>query len=101
MLRQEQKRILSLIRCSLCGKNVDVSLFASMNEKEWIETMNYAKYQGVTAICFSAFEKSTESPPLNILQQWFARCVKLETMLVKKKSALLLLKKICKLIAYG
>lgn len=81
------KRLLALLRCSLLGKRVDESLFASMTDADWGEVYQLAEKQGVTAWAFDALERLSTRPGMDMLMDWLGQTSYLESIYEQQEGA--------------
>lgn len=71
-------RLLSLLRHSLLGKQIDISLFASMTNEDWEKLYNVSQKQEVVAFAFEALKDMDLKPAKALLLKWISLSILIE-----------------------
>lgn len=90
-------RLLSLLRHSLFGNQLDHSLFSSMTEAEWRKLFDVSQRQGVAAFVFMALNDLALKPSRPLLLKWISLSLFIEkNYKAQKKAATMLAKDFAK-----
>lgn len=84
----QNDRLLSLVRSSIHHEKLDPTLFANMQQKDWIELMYCAQQEGMLGVAFDAFEQSEVRPPIEELMEWFGKTSYMETIYDQHRESL-------------
>lgn len=71
-------RLLSLLRHSLLGKQIDASLFASVTNDDWEKLYDVSQKQGVAAFVFEAMKDLDSKPAKTLLLKWISLSILIE-----------------------
>lgn len=71
-------RLLSLLRHSLLGKQIDSSLFASMTNEDWRKLYEVSQKQGVGAFALEALKDMNLKPAKALLLKWISLSIVIE-----------------------